>query len=563
MASDRAQPGNLVQIGGRLALVLKREPKRLHVQYESDGTEASIGVHHARALVTLGSAAAGGGAMLCVGDAVDVRAGSAGGAPGDWRTGTLFAIARGESLDTADAAGGLDGGSVRFCARFDDGTQAWRRPTEVRPSVASAAIEVKKAAALGAGRASRSKLTSAATAEPAIALDARLAPQAASAAGGSSAQGAGKRPAEPIKKQPVMFKIGGQGPLASELGAEAPTPAPVHISRGARKAKAAVAGAGAAGGDGDGDGDAGPMMGAPGAPLSGAGGASGSAAAMAAVLAAASVDPHLLPRLAATADSDDDDDEPGAAAAAAGRGGRGGRGKAPARAVVAPGGRGGFRAFTIGGQAALPGEGAARGAAAAAAAAENETSDSDSDSDGGGDGGGGGADNAPGARWCGPWSTTRELLRKRKAAAEERSVEIAHNLANAAAVAAAQPVWLPAKRARADAAAAPELAASGPPPASLRSQCVALVARHIDSVSSFGQLPTPILNLLQAALARRRALTREAAMLFAGDRYTIVTELVLDDCCLLSEVRAQPAQPRTSLPPSHATRRQAARALAP
>ena len=90
-----------------------------------------------------------------------------------------------------------------------------------------------------------------------------------------------------------------------------------------------------------------------------------------------------------------------------------------------------------------------------------------------------------------------------------------------------------------DSAARVRPAATVQPMPSLQALCTALLVKHIDAVSAFGAVPAGVLARVQAALCRRRALSPSVLPLFS-DPLGAVSELVLDDCSLLAEVRGSP-----------------------
>ncbi|KAJ1635044.1 hypothetical protein T492DRAFT_836335 [Pavlovales sp. CCMP2436] len=340
-----AAVGDMVQVGMRLALVLAAEDKRrLQVQFESDGLVAHVATRNARPL-----APAKHGDGLATGAVVLARVGPDN---SEWAAATVLAVVRADGIfdgTHADAsaaeagaggagaeagAGGADadgaaisGGvvAVRLSVRFDDGREAWRRPSEVRASTSPAADSTAEPTADGRDQASRSCTAPGAS--------------EAGAAGGGRAGGR-------------AFTIGGQAPLPNEgeVGA-------------ARSGKARAA-------------PAQPSVDELDAAVRDAG---ASAAALAVAMQTSA--PGVL---------------------GGGRGGRGGKAAAgQAGPSNAPGaGRGrlqGGRAFTIGGQSALPGEGADEGGVPSLS-------------------GGGG--------WAGPFATARKLLKERPAALAKREREL-------------------------------------------------------------------------------------------------------------------------------------------
>ncbi|KAG8465254.1 hypothetical protein KFE25_012617 [Diacronema lutheri] len=451
-------PGDLVQLGSRLALVVGRDGKRLHVQYESDGALVHIAAKNA-ARLQAATADELGDARLRVGAAVRARAGAEdGNGPGEWVDAMIHTILRADAIDDSppgSAAGPRLAPALRFGVRFPDGREAWRRPSEVECAGAlgsgsprATQADVRVAHALPAiGDAPTAPFVSPSrAAKPSGTGDAR-AGSSSRDAGGAQAHADGVAPATRSDGRARAHALSSHGTRGA--GAESDAGTSAAADGGAPEALVAAAAAAA-----------------------GAGGAREAAPAGAAA--------------------------PPAGARARGRA----RGREPS-APHAPG----VRAFNIGGMAALPGEGGVGAADASDPPAKEEG-------------------------WCGPWSTARKMLREQPAAQEARKRELEEAEARANAEGAAHEPWLPAKRSRAGSSVVAVGGSTFVP--SLQSLCTALIAAHCSCVSSLGVLPMGVLNALQAALARRRALTPEAAALFA-DPEGCVTEFVLDDCCLLTE----------------------------
>ncbi|CAL8469688.1 g9229 [Coccomyxa elongata] len=127
------------------------------------------------------------------------------------------------------------------------------------------------------------------------------------------------------------------------------------------------------------------------------------------------------------------------------------------------------------------------------------------------------------ARTLGPWSSARQLVEGRAAAAAAREDKIAA-AAQAAAEAEAEADWRP----RRDALA-------GPRPAQcvgkLFGMCLALLVEHIDDVETLYGLPTVIKVQLARAVADARRMTPEVLRLFTEDG---PDEVVLPECSQLA-----------------------------